>query len=165
MRIHIAIAATILALVQFGAPAFGQAANGRGDCFPRTEISYYKTPGGKQDEWFALYMKWHHPIMEYELKHGMAVSSTLYAAHSHSPGMPWDFLIITVLPPKGAVKQPVMSRPELIRKLFPNLNAYIAGEKARWALTVNHWDEGLDQMSWKEPVSLYVPIDGGCKQK
>ena len=164
MRFPIMIAAALLTLTQLASPAFGQAANGRGECLPRVEVSYYKTPPGRQDEWLALYMKWHHPIMEYQIKHGVTISSTLYAAGNHAPGMPWDFAIITVNPAKGAVKPLGLTRPQLIRKLYPNQKEYIAGEKARWALTIDHWDEPFVQMSWDEPMSLYAPIDGGCKK-
>lgn len=163
MKITIALAATVLALMQSRTPAFSQAANGVGNCMPQVYISYYKTPPGRQDDWLALYMKWHHPIMEYEIAHGATTSSKLYAAGDHSPGAPWDFAIITTYPPPGEAKPLEISRPELIRKLYPNLKDYVAGEKARWALTIDHWDEKLNEMNWMEPMSLYEPVEGGCK--
>jgi hypothetical protein len=142
-------------------PAFAQAANGNGDCAERVMVSYYKIAPGRQDEWLALYQQWHRRVMLYEISHGMALSNKLYQTGSHSPGMPWDIVIINVLPakpPAGAI-----SRPDLIRKLYPNLDAYVAAEKQRWSLTVDHWDEVLLEMNPDEPLSVYRPEDGFCK--
>lgn len=163
MKIITTIAFAILGLMQL-APAFGQGGNGRGLCMPRVDISYYKTPPGQQDEWLALYKKWHRPIMDYEIAHGAVTSSQLFAAGDHSPGQPWDFAIINISPPAGKAKPLDVSRPELIRKLFPNLDEYIAGEKARWSLTIDHWDENLIEMNLSEPLSVFAPVSGGCKK-
>ena len=104
----------------------------------RVCIGYYKVPPGRHDEWLALYKRWHRPIIEENLRTGATLSSRLYAAGNHAPGTPWDFAIITVSPASAPPGLP--SRPAVIRRLFPNQPAYIAGEKARWALTVYHWD-------------------------
>lgn len=164
MKIIASLAFALLSLAECSTPAFAQGANGVGLCMPQVEISYYKTPPGHQDEWLALYMKWHHPIMEYQIAHGVTTSSTLYTAGYHTPGQPWDFAIITVSPPAGTVKPLPLNRPELILKLYPNQKEYIAGEKARWALTINHWDEKLVEMSWTGTMSLYAPVNNGCKK-
>jgi hypothetical protein len=53
-----------------------------------------------------------------------------------------------------------MTRGQLIRKLFPDVEDYVKGERQRWALTVNHWDEELVEMDVKrEPLSVYYPLD------
>ena len=152
----------ILAACMAVSPAvFAQAANGNGGCAERVDIGYYKIQRGRQDEWLALYQKWHRRVMLYEIAHGMAISSKLYETASHSPGMPWDFAIINVYPAKPP-EHPI-SRPALLRKLFPDLPAYLAAERQRWALTVDHWDEALLEMNTNEPLSVYAPVDGFCK--
>lgn len=141
--------------------AFAQADNGNGACAPKVEVSYYKIVPGKQDEWLALYQKWHRRIMLYEVAHGIALSTKMYETSSHSPGMPWEIAIINVYPPEpppGAI-----SRAALIRKLYPNLKEYLSAERERWALTVDHWDEMLLQMNEDEPLSVFAPVDGFCK--
>lgn len=153
----------LLALALLVPTAHGQAGNGRGSCLAQVSVSYYKTPPGRQDEWLALYKKWHRPIIEYELAHGALVRSQLFAAGTHSPGQPWDFAIISVSPPANQAKPLGLGRADLIRKLFPDIAAYTAGEKARWELTINHWDEDLVEMNLDEPLSVYAPVDGGCK--
>lgn len=150
----------LIACLALSPAAFAQAANGNGLCAQGVEISYYKIQPGRQDEWLTIYQKWHRKVMLYEIAHGMAISSRLYETGSHAPGMPWDFAIINVFP----AKQPPnpISRPELIRKVFPDLKAYEAAEKQRWALTVDHWDETLTEMNTREPLSVYAPVDGFC---
>jgi hypothetical protein len=142
--------------------AFAQAANGNGECADKVEISYYKIVPGHQDEWLTLYQKWHARIMQYERAHGMVLSSKLYESGSYSFGMPWDFAIINIYPWR-AVKAS-LSRAELIRKLYPDLQSYVAAEKRRWALTVSEWDDVLVQMNTDEPLSVYEPVDGFCKR-
>lgn len=127
---------------------------------PRVGVSYYKVPPGKQDEWLALYKKWHRPIMEAQIKAGTTASSVLYALSNHQIGSPYDFVIISVSP---ADPKPLgLSRGELIKKLFPDTEAYVAGEKKRWELTVDHWDTGLLEINVDEPnPSVYYPIIDG----
>lgn len=144
-------------------PADAQGQNGRGVGKQPVSISYYQVPPGKQDEWLALYKKWHQPIKDYELANGSAVSDKLYASGSHAIQPAWDFAVVTV----GAAqaKKLPLTRPELIRKLFPDLNAYTEGEKQRWALTIGHWDEKLVELDpHEEPFSVYWPIGGESKK-
>lgn len=153
-------AAIIGVLAFFGiGEAFAQAQNGRGEGKNRVGVSYYKTPPGKQDEWLALYKKYHRPIMQYQLDHGVTLSSTIYAAGNHAPGSPWDFAIINVSPPPGQAPSLGISRPELIVKLFPDQDDYVRGEKRRWELTIDHWDERFVELDIdREPFSVYWPI-------
>jgi hypothetical protein len=59
-----------------------------------------------------------------------------------------------------------MTRAEVIRKLFPDIEDYVKGERQRWALTVNHWDEDLVELDvTKEPLSVYYPLDVPSKKK
>ena len=62
------LAAGVLAVA--ASPAAAQGQNGRGVGKQAVSISYYRTPPGKQDEWLALYKKWHKPIVEWEKAHG-----------------------------------------------------------------------------------------------
>jgi hypothetical protein len=75
-------------------------------------------------------------------------------------GSPYDFVIISVSP---AQPRPLgLSRGELIRKLFPDIEAYVAGEKRRWELTVDHWDTSLLEIDIDDPnPSVYYPLIDG----
>jgi len=136
-----------------------QAQNGRGIGKPRVSVSYYKTPPGRQDEWLALYKKYHRPIMQYQLDRGVTLSSKIFTAGNHSPGQPWDIAIINISPPAGSAPKLELTRGELIRKLFPDQDDYVKGERARWALTIDHWDESFVELDInEEPFSVYLPI-------
>jgi len=50
-----------------------------------------------------------------------------------------------------------MSRQQLIRSLYPNLDEYVAAEKQRWALTLEHWDEQWVEVDIDKNPSLYYP--------
>lgn len=127
---------------------------------PKVGIGYYKVPPGKHDEWLALYKKWHRPIMEEQIKNGTTISSTLYVLSSHQFNGDYDFAIINVSPVKP--KPMPLSRGELIKKLFPDIEAYVAGEKRRWELTVNHSDTNLVEINIdEENPSVYYPIIDG----
>ncbi|MBD9367148.1 hypothetical protein [Xanthomonas sp. XNM01] len=127
---------------------------------PRVGISYYKVAPGKQDEWLALYKKWHRPIMDAQIKAGTTTSSTVYALSSHQFSGNYDFVIINISP---ANPKPLgLSRGELIRKLYPDIEAYVAGEKNRWEITTEHWDTSLLEVDIDEEVpSVYYPIIDG----
>lgn len=170
MKLAIRIAATtlvILGVVNFHCRTAGaQAMAGRELGTNRVSVDYYKAPPGRQDEWLALYKKYHRPIMDFQIAKGVTISSTLYAPKSHSPGMMWDFVIINVSPPEGQGPKLGMTRAELIRKLFPDIEDYVKGERQRWALTVNHWDEDLIELDvTRDPLSVYYPLDTLPKKK
>lgn len=127
---------------------------------PRVSVSYYKVPPAHQDEWLALYQKWHRPIMDEQIKAGVTVSSNLYALRNHQIGSPYDFVIISVSPAES--RSLGVSRGELIQRLFPDLDAYVAGEKRRWELTVDHYDTSLLEIDITDPnVSIYYPLVDG----
>ena len=158
-----AFAVAIAGLFALGTDtALAQGQNGRGVGKQRVSVSYYKVTPGKQDEWLALYKKYHKPIVEYGRQYSGG-SSKIYAAGNHAPGAPWDFAIISLGPKPGEVvdkpKEKELSRAELIRKLYPDLEDYVRGERARWALTIDHWDERFVELDPNdEPFSVYYPL-------
>ena len=145
----------------FAQAATAQALSGRGlPGHPRVGIGYYKVPPGKHDEWLALYKKWHRPIMQAQINNGTTTSSTLYALSSHQFGGNYDFVIVNVSPAEA--KPMPVSRGELIKQLFPDIEAYVAGEKRRWELTVDHADTSLVEVDIDDPnPSVYYPIIDG----
>lgn len=159
--LSLALAVTLSSFT-FTSQANAQAQNGRGDGLNRVSVGYYKVPPGRHDEWLELYQRWHRPIMEWNIQNGLTLSSRLYVAGNHAPGAPWDFAIINVSPanpPRG-----LPSRAQVIRQLFPDQDAYVAGERARWALTIDHWDERFVPLAWnQEPFSLYYPIENAIE--
>ena len=136
---------------------FAQANNGAGEGKNRTYVSFYKLPPGRQDEWLALYKKWHFPVMQYEKAHGQVISETVYTRVEHHLSPAWDIAIVIVAPPANKTPKPEMTRGQLIRHLFPNLDEYVKGERERWSITLEHWDEEWVPIDMEKNPSLYYP--------
>jgi hypothetical protein len=146
-------------------PAHAQAMSGRDSGENRVHTAYYRTPPGRQDEWLALYKKYHEPIMDYEIQQGVVISNTVYAPRYHDGEKAWDFMIITTEPPEGKTPKLGMTRAQLIRKLFPDIADYVRGERARWAVTLVCQEGDLVKIDMtRDPVSLYYPLDFPAKK-
>jgi hypothetical protein len=138
--------------------ARAQATIGAGDGKDTLSVDFYKVPPGKQDEWLALYKKYHYPIMQYQKAHGQVISETVYTRAIHQLSPSWDFAIVIVAPPADKRPKPEYTRSQLIRKLFPDIDDYVKGEKARWFLTLDHWDESWTEVDIDKHPSLYEPF-------
>lgn len=125
---------------------------------PTVGLSYYKVPPGKHDQWLQLFMKWHYPIIQEMIREGIITDFKLFLPNVHGRDAGWDFVGMTV----GATTRPKeqVGYAERIRKLFPDLDAFEKGEKERWSLTIDHWDELISQVDLSaSPLSLYRPVN------
>jgi hypothetical protein len=148
-----------------GKPAYSQAMAGRNLGGLRIHVAYYRTPPGRQDEWLALFKKYHKPIMDLEIKEGLVISDTVYAPRYHQGEKSWDFIIITVMPPRGRTPNLHITRAQEISKLFPNINEYVRGERARWALTLVCTENDLVKIDMtRNTPSVYLPLDLPAKK-
>lgn len=140
-------------------PARGsaQANNGAGEGKPEVHVDYYKLPPGRQDEWLSLYKKYHYPIVRFMVEHGQMTSETIYTRAVHELSPSWDIAIVIVLPPAGQRKKAELTRAQLIRKLYPDLEDYVKGERQRWALTLEQWNESWVEVDIEKNPSLYYP--------
>lgn len=159
-KMLIACCLTIVLTAQIHA----QGNNGRGKCMQPFGISFYAVKGGYEDEWLSLYMKWHYPLMEYALEHGTLLEHRLFVPDGHGIEAQWTFAASFLYPAAQDRMAAPLDRAELIQELFgERLDAYVAGEKRRWDLTVNHWDTDFIQLDKSErPLSVYLPSAGGC---
>lgn len=137
--------------------AFAQANNGAGEGKPEVHVDYYKLPPGRQDEWLVLYKQYHYPIVKYMIDHGQITSETIYTRAVHELLPSWDIAIVIVIPPAAKRKKAELTRSELIRKLYPDLDDYVKGERQRWALTVEQWNESWIEVDIDKNPSLYYP--------
>lgn len=136
---------------------FAQANNGAGEGKPEVHVDFYKLPPGRQDEWLALYKKSHFPMMKWQIDHGQVISETVYTRSIHQLSPSWDIAIMIVLPPAGQRKKPELTRAQLMRKLYPDLDEYVKEERQRWAMTLEHWDERWVEVDIEKNPSLYYP--------
>jgi hypothetical protein len=137
--------------------AKAQAQNGAGAGKNVMSVDFYKLPPGRQDEWLELYKKYHLPIMKYQKEHGQVISETVYTRAIHELSPSWDIAIVIIAPPEGKAPKAEKTRGEIIRSLFPDMDDYVKGEKARWAMTLEHWDERWTELDIENHPSLYVP--------
>ena len=137
--------------------ANAQANNGAGLGKNVVSVSYYRFPPGRQDEWLELYKKYHYPIMKWQKEHGQVISETVYKRAEHHLTPAWDIAIVIVAPPPEKKPKAEKTRSELIRSLFPDLDDYVKGERARWALTLEHWDEQWVEVDIDKNPSFYYP--------
>ncbi len=145
--------------------AHAQGNNGRGKCMQPFGISFYSVKGGYEDEWLALYMEWHYPLMEYALEHGTLLEHKLLVPDGHGADEPWTFAVSFLYPAAQDRKPAPLDRAEQIRELFgERMDEYVAGEKRRWELTTKHWDTDFIELDKSEiPLSVYLPSAGGCR--
>ena len=144
--------------------ANAQGNNGRGKCMEPFGISFYAVKGGFEDEWLELYMKWHYPLMQYAQDNGTIEQHKLFVPDGHSQGEQWTFAASFLFPSSQDKKTAPLDRAELIAKLFGDqMDDYVAGEKRRWQITINHWDTDFIELDKSEnPLSVYKPSFGGC---
>lgn len=152
---RIMVASACLALTPTTTVA--QLPNGATAGKPVIGLSYYKVPPGQHDQWLALFKKWHYPLIQEMIREGVISDFKLLIPNVHGKGAGWDFIGVTT----GATSRPKVqvSYPERIRKVFPDLSEFEKGEKERWALTVDHWDELTSEIDiTSDPLSLYLPV-------
>lgn len=110
---------------------------------PVTSAAYYHIAPGHLDEWLALYKKYHYPIMQYEIKQGLVRSETMYKRGVHELSPAWDFFVVIVYRDLDAEVQVEKERAQVMKTVFPDKADFEAGDKKRWELTTEHWDEKL----------------------
>lgn len=110
---------------------------------PVTSAAFYRIAPGHIDEWLALYKKYHYPIMQYEIKQGLVKSETMYKRGVHELTPAWDFFVVIVYRDLDAEVQVEKERAEVMKTVFPDKADFEAGDKKRWELTTEHWDEKL----------------------
>jgi len=108
-----------------------------------TAAAFYRIAAGRQDEWLALYKKYHYPIMQYEIKQGLVKSETMYKRGVHELSPAWDFVAVIVYRDLDAEVEVEKERAQVMKTVFPDKADFEAGDRKRWELTTEHWDEKL----------------------
>jgi hypothetical protein len=157
MRIFLLLLSAFTLNILGSVAALAQANNGAGEGKPEVHVDFYKLPPGRQDEWLALYKKAHFPMMKWQIDHGQVTSETVYTRAVHELSPSWDIAIVIVLPPAGQRKKSELTRAQLMRQLYPDLDEFVKEEKQRWALTLEHWDERWVEVDIEKNPSLYYP--------
>ena len=105
--------------------------------------------------------------MQYALENGSLLQHKLFVPDGHSLEGKWTFAVSFLFPKSQNRKTNPLDRAELITELFGHqMDDYVAGEKRRWQLTLNHWDTDFIELDKSEsPLSVYRPSFGGCDNR
>jgi len=107
---------------------------------------YYKLAPGASKEWLALYKKNHNPILQQHMKSGLLLSEKLYERRYHAVAPAWDYKIVMVWRDGAALEEARRREPQVIRSLYPNQEDHDRQERRRWEITVEHWDDVLNEI-------------------
>jgi hypothetical protein len=111
-----------------------------------TAASFYRIAPGHLEEWLALYKKYHYPIMQYEIKQGLVKSETMYKREIHELSPAWDFFVVIVYRDLDAEVEVQKERAKVMKAVFPDTADFEKGDKRRWELITEHWDEKLAEV-------------------
>lgn len=104
---------------------------------------YYKTRWGHHDEWLALFLKNHWPILREQLAEGRYTSVRMAVPRFHGDGLAgWDVMVTIVYRDWAAVEQ--HADPGLVQRLYPDQETFRAEEARRFEILDAHWDVVLE---------------------
>jgi hypothetical protein len=107
---------------------------------------FYKLAPGATQEWLEFYKKNHNPMLKQLMKEGLLLSEKLYERRFHALRPAWDYKIVLVWRDWAAVEEARKREPEIIRSLYPNKDDHDREERRRWQITVEHWDDVLNEV-------------------
>jgi hypothetical protein len=70
-------------------------------------------------------------MMKWQIKHRKVISETVYTRAVHKLSPSWDIAIVIVLPSASQRKKPELTRAQLMRKIYPDLDEFVKEEKQR----------------------------------
>jgi hypothetical protein len=108
---------------------------------PYTIEYYYKVQWGHQQEFLDLFKKNHLPLLMEIVKTGRMSSVKIEAPayHATEDGR-WDYRVTIVFPNATAAVTANPDEEALIKKIYPDQDAYKREEQRRFEILVSHWD-------------------------
>jgi hypothetical protein len=111
---------------------------------PVEVLYFYRTKWGSHDEFVALFRKNHWPILREAEAAGRYVNVELFTPRFHGAGhADWDLLVSITYRDWAAIQE--HSEPAVVRRLYPDQEAFQAEEQRRFALLEAHWDVVLER--------------------
>ncbi len=110
-----------------------------------TVAYYYRTRWGAHDEWLELFRRNHWPLLRAQRDEGRYPDVRLYTPRFHGDGRAdWDVLVTITYSDWAAIS--VHTPPDLVTRLFPDQESFVAEERRRFELLEAHWDVVLDEV-------------------
>jgi hypothetical protein len=100
---------------------------------------YYKAKWGHQDEFLALFLRNHLPLLKKQVESGRMIAVDIVAPRYHQPEEArWDYRVtITYQDVEHALKG---DSAELKKQLYPDQETYKREEQRRFEILEAHWD-------------------------
>ena len=128
--------------VAFSAPLLAQGAPPQsGPNQPYTVEYYYKVQWGHQQEFLALFLKNHYPLLKKIRSTGRILSLKIEspAYHTTEDGR-WDYRVTIVYKNSTVATTSNPDEEAFIRQLWPDQAAYQREEQRRFEILLAHWD-------------------------
>jgi hypothetical protein len=110
---------------------------------PIEVLYFYRTRWGCHDEFVELFRKNHWPILNEQWAAGRYVKVELFTPRFHGGGgADWDVLVSITYRDWTAIQE--HSDGEIVRRLYPDQEAFEAEERHRFELLEAHWDVVLE---------------------
>lgn len=108
---------------------------------PYTVEYYYKVQWGHQQEFQALFLKNHYPLLQKVVESGriMAVKIETPAAHMTEDAR-WDFRVTIRFKNSTVATTANPDEEGLIKQLWPDQETYKREEQRRFEILLAHWD-------------------------
>jgi hypothetical protein len=107
---------------------------------PFTADYYYKAKWGYADEFISLFKKNHFPVLKKEMETGRILSVTAVKPRYHATeDGRWDYRV-TIVFKNAAVANDSSGEEAIIKRLFPDQEAYKREEQRRFEILLAHWD-------------------------
>jgi hypothetical protein len=101
---------------------------------------YYKAKWGYADEFIALFMKNHYPVLRKQMQTGRIISVTCVKPRYHATeDGRWDYRVTIVFKNMAAASDQASEEP-IIKQLFPDQVTYKKEEQRRFEILLGHWD-------------------------
>jgi hypothetical protein len=112
----------------------------------RTAWYFYRVKWGYQDEFVNLFQKNHWPVLQAQIKSGRMTSVRTFVPTYHGDGRAdWTFAVAITFKDSAAMMGP-SGEEEIIRKLYPDQNAFRKEEQRRFEILDAHWDVPLNEL-------------------
>jgi hypothetical protein len=112
---------------------------------------YYKAKWGFASEFIRLFRKNYYPVLREMKRQGRILSITAHAPRHHATeDGRWDYRVTIVW--RDAVTAHEDHHPdEIIRRLFPDQEAYRREEQRRFEILLGHWDVLVEERELESP--------------
>jgi hypothetical protein len=108
---------------------------------PYTIEYYYKAQWGHQQEFLALFLKNHYPLLKKIAETGRIASIKIEspAYHTTEDGR-WDYRVTITYPNSTLATTSNPDEDRLIHELYPDQETYKREEQRRFEILIAHWD-------------------------